>query len=373
MIWPSTLFAEEVKSENSTEKSNVVSQEVLINDAKFSEKIAAAEELIATGKSVEQFTKKELAILQEPANTVFGDEGALSTVQNEIERKGLAKNHYELATGNVEDSKNYQKDDNFSTMATEVDTMAAGVGTYPTRKGTILVTGDPAFGLIPTGHAAIVYAGDGPYGLIESLADGVQYGRNDWNTKKITCYGLDVISTSNAQERTAAEWCAQQIGKPYNWDYWNTTTRVRFYCSQLVWAAFKDNFSVDLNMSSFGNAVHPLELAASDKTVMFYSQGIIQAGWTYVDGSWFYLGQYGIPLTGWQWLWDTNGSRYWFWFEADGRMATNSWHADSTSYGYVGSNGRAYAGGWYAISGYWYFFNATGSRLESTWVSPSLS
>ena len=46
------------------------------------------------------------------------------------------------------------------------------------------------------------------------------------------------------------------LGKPYNYNYFNVSTRKKFYCSQLVWAAFKDNYGIDLDTSDFGDAVH---------------------------------------------------------------------------------------------------------------------
>src|SRR5690554_5790453 len=50
-------------------------------------------------------------------------------------------------------------------------------GSYPTRKGVILVTADKWKGVVPLGHAAIVYSDQK---VIEALQDGVVIGRNDW-------------------------------------------------------------------------------------------------------------------------------------------------------------------------------------------------
>lgn len=47
---------------------------------------------------------------------------------------------------------------------------ATQIGTYPTRRGVILVTPDPYMNLIPTGHAAIVWD---KQNVIESLSNGV--------------------------------------------------------------------------------------------------------------------------------------------------------------------------------------------------------
>lgn len=138
---------------------------------------------------------------------------------------------------------------------------------YPTRKGVILVTADAYKGLIPTGHAAIVYS---PNRVVESLSRGVTIGNNNWYSSKKTCYGVTVRKSTGIQDKTAADWCYKQIGKPYNWNYLNTGTRDSFYCSQLVWASFLDNFNIDLNTSEFLGAIHPMELVSTDKTIIVY-------------------------------------------------------------------------------------------------------
>ena len=141
-------------------------------------------------------------------------------------------------------------------------------GTYPTRRGAILVTSDAYKNLIPTGHAAIVWNASN---VIESVSSGVVLGKNNWTTSKKKIYGIAVSSTSAAQDSNVASWCKAQIGKPYNYNYFNVTTRKKFYCSQLVWAGYKDLYNVDLNTSLFGKAVHPMELVNSDKTYTIYT------------------------------------------------------------------------------------------------------
>ncbi|MFV0528175.1 MAG: hypothetical protein ACK5MN_05545 [Lachnospiraceae bacterium] len=93
---------------------------------------------------------------------------------------------------------------------------AKSSGTYPTRKGAILVTADAYKGLLPTGHAAIVYNKNT---VVESLIKGVTTGNNDWNRTKKTVYGVGVRKTSAAQDISAADWCYSKRGKPYNWNY----------------------------------------------------------------------------------------------------------------------------------------------------------
>lgn len=148
---------------------------------------------------------------------------------------------------------------------------STSTGTYPTRRGVILVTADAYKGLIPTGHAAIVVSATQ---VIESLSDGVQYGKNNWYSTKDTCYGVTCGSTSVNQDSCTVNRIEQQgyIGLPYNFNYLNVDTRSKFYCSQLVWAAYKDALGIDLNTSTYGAAVHPLELVNSTHTVTIYSK-----------------------------------------------------------------------------------------------------
>ena len=145
---------------------------------------------------------------------------------------------------------------------------AESSGKYPTRKGTILVTSDAYKNLIPTGHAAIVWNSSR---VIESVSRGVVWGNNNWRQTKKNIYGLSVKATTVSQDAKAADWCRKQIGKKYNYNYFSNSTRAKFYCSQLVWAAFKDLYRIDLDTSLFTKyAVHPMELVYSNKTALIY-------------------------------------------------------------------------------------------------------
>lgn len=137
------------------------------------------------------------------------------------------------------------------------------------RYGVILVTADKYKGLIPTGHAGIIWTSST---IVESLSNGVTTGPNDWNTSKTSCYGISVKGTTVDEDNEASNWCYRQLGKPYNYNYFNVSTRKKFYCSQLVWAAFKDNYGIDLDTSDFGDAVHPMELVNSSKTYTIYKK-----------------------------------------------------------------------------------------------------
>lgn len=170
------------------------------------------------------------------------------------------------------DPEEVEKDvENANSMIIEQDSKIpstrSSYGSYPTRKGVILVTPDKYKNLIPTGHAAIIYTSTS---VVESLSDGVVIGRNNWNTTKSQTYGVTVGSTTAAQDEAAANYCYQQRGIQYNYDYYNINTRTAFYCSQLVWAAFKDKYGIDLNTNDYGTAIHPMELVNTSKTSLVY-------------------------------------------------------------------------------------------------------
>jgi uncharacterized protein YycO len=111
-----------------------------------------------------------------------------------------------------------------------------------------------------------------PYGFVESTDQGVVLGSNNWASSKEVVYGLNVNETTTAQDAAAANWCYSQIGKPYNYNFFDRDTRNSFYCSQLVWAAYKDLYGIDLDTSAWGNAVYPTELVMSSHTSTIYSQ-----------------------------------------------------------------------------------------------------
>lgn len=152
------------------------------------------------------------------------------------------------------------------------EVLLSSTGTYPSRKGVILVTDYKVSGVVPTGHAAIVYSSSK---VVESVADGVVLGNNNWNTQYDNCAAAVVIGTTTSQDASVGNWCYSQIGKPYNWNYFDINRRDAFYCAQLVWAGYKDLCGIDLNTSEAGIAIHPLELVWSPNTGKVYGKGTL--------------------------------------------------------------------------------------------------
>lgn len=158
-------------------------------------------------------------------------------------------------------------------VETDPKTLLRSVGTYPTRKGVILVTNDKFKGIIPTGHAAIIYSNSQ---VVEALTDGVKMGKNNWNTSKTTCIAVTTKGTTTTQDSSVADWCKAQVGKPYNWTFFGIEYTDSFYCSHLIYKGYKTKTGIDLNTSAYdaygGRAIHPSELVLTDKTTKIYEK-----------------------------------------------------------------------------------------------------
>lgn len=124
------------------------------------------------------------------------------------------------------------------------------------KKGNILVTnhGETRFNI--AGHAGIVFDS---YNTIEAYDPVVIAKGNNFFLRK--GYGRiweAEVRQADGSNRAVADWALKQKGKPYNWKIWDINTRARFYCSQLVYAGYKDKCGIDLNKN--GGIVYPTDL-----------------------------------------------------------------------------------------------------------------
>lgn len=142
-------------------------------------------------------------------------------------------------------------------------------GTYPTKTGSVLVTRDGFLDKL-VGHACIVYNSSS---TVESFpGSGVGTYPNDWNTRYNVVYGTEVNKASTDQNQSAASYAYEHIGSPYNWNFLNPDTTDSFYCSQLVYQAYKQTSGIDLNYN--GGMVVPIDLVNSDLTDLVYTKGV---------------------------------------------------------------------------------------------------
>ncbi|MGW9529729.1 YiiX/YebB-like N1pC/P60 family cysteine hydrolase [Paenibacillus terrae] len=118
------------------------------------------------------------------------------------------------------------------------------------------------------GHAGIVSNTNG-YTIESFPADGVQYHTNDWGSRT-NIYAMHVKGASSSNYTGAASYAYTKIGKPYNWNFVNPWSEDKFYCSQLVWKAWKTQ-GIDVDYITIDPIVTPMEIAKSGNTSIYYS------------------------------------------------------------------------------------------------------
>lgn len=146
-----------------------------------------------------------------------------------------------------------------------VSTLAT-TGSYPTRKGSILVTDGLRVDSL-VGHAGIVLSSS--YTIESFPSGGVQYKYDKWTSRYSKVWGVSTSSTSAAQDVEAADWAVAQKGDPYNYIFTDIENTSKFYCSQLVYKAFKTKTGVNVNW--LGGIVTPADIVNSGETYTFYT------------------------------------------------------------------------------------------------------
>lgn len=149
-------------------------------------------------------------------------------------------------------------------------------GSWSWRDGVICVTDSYAsVSFFNNGHAGMIAVAPYYYATIEANpSDGVQIRYGDWPSKYSTgrIVQVGVLSTTEAQDQQAAQWACNRIGYPYQFGINRLGSRDAFYCSQLVYAAYKDVCGVDLNTIAWPGYIHPFELIDTSKTAIIYER-----------------------------------------------------------------------------------------------------
>ena len=94
------------------------------------------------------------------------------------------------------------------------------------------------------------------------------------------------------------------------------------------------------------------------------SEGVVQTGWV-LDGSWYYLDENGIALTGWQS--NSNKDTYYYLNPETGAMETGWLNLDGAWYLLDDSTG-AMKTGWAYEGSHWYFMDESG-RMQTGWLN----
>ena len=160
-----------------------------------------------------------------------------------------------------------KKSNELSSNKENLNSISTKSNSYPKRAGVILVTTDGSFGSL-IGHAGIIYNSET---TIESFPKtGVKKFKNNWYSRYKKVWGVTTKKLSGYQEKVVANWCANQVGKPYNWNFAITDFRDRFYCSHLVYAGFLDNYNLNLNYGYW--IVFPFDLVRTNNTYVIYKK-----------------------------------------------------------------------------------------------------
>lgn len=147
-------------------------------------------------------------------------------------------------------------------------------GNWSWRDGVICVTDSYAvFDFFNNGHAGIVAVAPHYYSTVEANpGTGVTVVYGHWADRFTgRVYQVGVLSTSVQQEYDASRWACNQIGKPYGFPI-ALGNRSKFYCSQLVYAAYKDTAGVNLDTAAWPGFIHPFELLDTRNVKITYSR-----------------------------------------------------------------------------------------------------
>lgn len=173
---------------------------------------------------------------------------------------------------NSEEYKKLEQEElNKAIQIGENSKMDRASGFWSWQDGIICVTDSKTSG-ITTGHAALIAVAPYYYATVESNpGPGVEIRYDSWLSryKDYHIWQVGVKSTTVSQDHNAAQWAVNQLKKPYNYNFFYTSTRSSFYCSHLVWAAYLDNTGVNLD-GNIPGIIHPLELVTNGKTTINY-------------------------------------------------------------------------------------------------------
>ena len=189
----------------------------------------------------------------------------------------------------AEELKYYaDRDKNFMDKAVKDNLLASRIGSTSTR-GTVYSpkSGEPGEIWVSTfgnssgsssivGHAAIV--SNNKSVTIESFAknyspiglDGVQRYSNSWRSRPGGKILLGNRVSSPQKRQAAASWASSQVGKPYNWNFFNKWDTNSYYCSQLVWRAWLTQGN-NIDYVTIDSIVTPAELVNSSATVTLWA------------------------------------------------------------------------------------------------------
>ncbi len=133
--------------------------------------------------------------------------------------------------------------------------------------GDVLVTYDNKTSGWNHGHTAIV-RWDNNY-IIEAMpTPGVRYHQNNWKSRFISERAFYVSGAAGSKYTNAARNAASRVGKPYA-IYTSKTSTDKYYCSKLVWQAWRGQ-GWDLDADG-GYWVFPVDLERDAHTIRYWA------------------------------------------------------------------------------------------------------
>lgn len=143
----------------------------------------------------------------------------------------------------------------------------APMGSWSWRAGVICINNSNTSGF-EHGHVGMIAPENYYNSIVEAVPEGVRIEPGQWNDGKI--WQVIVNTTTGEQDREAAQWAADKQGMPYHHNFVDTSPRDRFYCSHLVWAAYKDVTRVDIGKGRWLSIIFPYELMNTNDTTLIY-------------------------------------------------------------------------------------------------------
>ncbi|MDO5749755.1 MAG: hypothetical protein Q4P78_00935 [Rothia sp. (in: high G+C Gram-positive bacteria)] len=132
----------------------------------------------------------------------------------------------------------------------------------PRYVGDVFYSSNSTFG-IQHGHTGIY---DSSFSYVEATSPHIRRVNAYWAEAPAPAFKYYVgWDRQSPNKYKAANFAAAQVGKGYNWFFWNNKTiyASTYNCSQLVWAAYKQTDpKVDLD-SNGGAGVYPLDIKNS--------------------------------------------------------------------------------------------------------------
>ncbi|QKG85454.1 hypothetical protein GXN76_14000 [Kroppenstedtia pulmonis] len=189
------------------------------------------------------------------------------------EERMFEKERVEKIKESEEYMKNWYDEEKSNSSTNEIEAQAK----MKKRQGNILVTlqGGSSLSKI-TGHAGMYANHKKKIRTIESFPktkttkDGVRIYTKTWTKRYTNFKALYVKGQSKNKHTKAGSYAKKQIGKKYNWKFTNKTRTDKFYCSQLVWRAWKSQ-GKDLDHDG-GPSVWPVDILKSKHTKTYFTK-----------------------------------------------------------------------------------------------------